>query len=165
MRNFIIFGHKRHGKDTACEYLQSKYGIKFAATSFLACETFLFEKMKADGYNYQTVEECFDDRANHRKYWYETIRDFNTPDKARFGKLVFDKYDIYCGLRDREELNAIRAAGLVQLSIFIDASARLEKEDPESMKLDIEDADIIITNNGTVEQLYEKLDKLFTQLL
>jgi dephospho-CoA kinase len=53
---------------------------------------------------------------------------------------------------------------MVRLAIFIDASGRLEKEDPESMKMDIEDADIVITNNGTLEEFYDKLDRLYAML-
>ena len=102
---------------------------------------------------------------NHRKYWYEAIRDFNVPDKSRLGKLLFDRHAIYCGIRDKEEFDSLTADGLIHLAIFIDASGRLPKEDPESMKMDIEDADIVITNNGTLEQFYEKLDRLMMQLL
>lgn len=160
MHRVVIFGHKQHGKDTACEYLQSKFGISFISSSLFACQNFLFEQMR-DSYGYKTIEECFADRVNHRKYWYETIRDFNFPDKTRMGRLLFDKHDIYCGIRDLEEFNALKAAGLVDLSIFIDASDRLEKESTESMNVSIEDADIIITNNGTLDEFYKKLDRLF----
>ncbi|BAW19226.1 hypothetical protein [Ralstonia phage RP31] len=165
MRNIIIFGHKQHGKDTACEYLEAKFGVSFASSSRFALDLFLFEKMCDESFGYETPEECFSDRVNHRKYWYEAIRDYNTPNKTRLGGKLFAEYDVYCGIRDLEEFRALKAAGLVNLAIFIDASGRLEKEDSESMKLDIEDADIVITNNGTLEQFYEKLDKLFTQLL
>lgn len=164
MRNLIIFGHKQHGKDTACEYLESKFGIKYISSSLFACQNFLFEQMRNE-YGYATIEECFADRINHRKYWYEAIRDFNTPDKTRLGKQLFKQHSVYCGIRDLEEFDALKAAGLVRLSIFIDASGRLEKESSESMKLDIEHADIVITNNGTLEQFYTKLDRLFFQLL
>lgn len=163
MRNVIIFGHKQHGKDTACEYLQSKFGMSFISSSFFACQNFLFDQLR-EIHGYKTIEECFADRVNHRKYWYEAIRDFNYPDKTRMGRQLFDKHAIYCGIRDLEEFTALKAAGLVNLSIFIDASGRLEKESTESMNVDIEDADIIITNNGTLEEFYNKLDRLFFML-
>lgn len=164
MRNVIIFGHKQHGKDTACEYLEAKYGVSFASSSLFACQLFLFEQMREEGHSYETIEECFADRVNHRKYWYEAIRDYNTPDKTRLGTKLFSKNDVYCGIRDLEEFQALKAAGMVRLAIFIDASGRLEKEDPESMKMDIEDADIVITNNGTLEEFYTKLDRLMAVL-
>lgn len=161
MRNIVIFGHKQHGKDTACEYLESKFGVRFISSSFFACQKFLFEQMRD---RYETIEECFADRVNHRKYWYEAIRDYNTPNKTKLGSQLFAEYDIYCGIRDLEEFDALKAAGLVSLSIFIDASGRLEKESSESMKLDIEHADIVITNNGTLEQFHGKLNRLFQML-
>ena len=165
MRNLIIFGHKQHGKDTACEYLQSKFGMTFMSYSFFACQAFLFEQIQLQNNNsYKTLEECFEDRVNYRKYWYEAIRDYNTPDKTRMGTQLLSQYDIYCGIRDLEEFSALKTAGLINLSIFIDASDRLEKEDTESMKLDIEDADIVITNNGSLKQFHGKLDKLFALL-
>lgn len=164
MHNVIIFGHKQHGKDTACEYLEAKYGVSFASSSLFACQLFLFEQMRKEGHSYETIEECFADRVNHRKYWYEAIRDYNTPDKTRLGTKLFSKNDVYCGIRDLEEFQALKAAGMVRLAIFIDASGRLEKEDPESMKMDIEDADIVITNNGTLEEFYDKLDRLYAML-
>ena len=164
MHNVIIFGHKQHGKDTACEYLEAKYGVSFASSSLFACQLFLFEQMRKEGHSYETIEECFADRVNHRKYWYEAIRDYNTPDKTRLGTKLFSKNDVYCGIRDLEEFRALKAAGMVRLAIFIDASGRLEKEDPESMKMDIEDADIVITNNGTLEEFYTKLDRLMAVL-
>ena len=164
MHNVIIFGHKQHGKDTACEYLEAKYGVSFASSSLFACQLFLFEQMHKEGHSYETIEECFADRVNHRKYWYEAIRDYNTPDKTRLGTKLFSKNDVYCGIRDLEEFRALKAAGMVRLAIFIDASGRLEKEDPESMKMDIEDADIVITNNSTLEEFYTKLDRLMAVL-
>lgn len=164
MHNVIIFGHKQHGKDTACEYLEAKYGVSFASSSLFACQLFLFEQMRKEGHSYETIEECFADRVNHRKYWYEAIRDYNTPDKTRLGTKLFSKNDVYCGIRDLEEFRALKAAGMVRLAIFIDASGRLEKEDPESMKMDIEDADIVITNNSTLEEFYTKLDRLMAVL-
>ena len=164
MHNVIIFGHRQHGKDTACEYLEAKYGVSFASSSLFACQLFLFEQMRKEGHSYETIEECFADRVNHRKYWYEAIRDYNTPDKTRLGTKLFSKNDVYCGIRDLEEFRALKAAGMVRLAIFIDASGRLEKEDPESMKMDIEDADIVITNNSTLEEFYTKLDRLMAVL-
>ena len=164
MRNVIIFGHKQHGKDTACEYLQSQFGVRFISSSFFACQKFLFEQMRGE-HGYETIEQCFADRISHRKYWYEAIRDYNTPNKIKLGSQLFAEYDIYCGIRDLEEFEALKAAGLVKLSIFIDASGRLEKESSESMKLDIEHADVIITNNGTLEQFHTKLNRLFQMLI
>lgn len=162
-KKFIIFGHKQHGKDTACEYLRDKYGISFISSSEYACEKFLYKELK-DKLGYSSKEECFQDRVNHRKLWYEAIRDYNTPVKTKLATELFKEYDVYCGIRDLEEFNAIIFEGLVDLVIYIDASERKELESSESMKLSKEQADIIIENNGSLQELYYRLDKLFQAL-
>lgn len=162
-RNLVIFGHKQHGKDTACLYVQKHFGLSFISSSFFACVEFLYKEMK-EVHGYKSIQECYDDRNNHRKYWYEAIRDYNTPNKTRLGTALFEDHPIYCGIRDLEEFEALKAAGLIGLAIFIDASGRKEEESLDSMKLNREHGDIVITNNGTEEELYIKLDKLFIQM-
>lgn len=159
-KKFVIFGHKRHGKDTVCEYLEKRFGLTFISSSEYACDKFLFDELK-DQFNYTNKEECFADRYNHRKIWYECIKAYNTPNLSRLGRELFSQYDIYCGIRDLEEFNVLVYEGLVDLSIFIDASERKELESSESMKLSKRDADIIIENNGDLSELYIKIDRLF----
>lgn len=163
MTRFFIFGHAQHGKDTACEYLLKKYGIKYESSSLFAAKKFLFEQMKEE-HGYQTLEQCYADRVNHRQYWYENIRDYNDPDRARLAREIFKEASIYCGIRDRDEFNAINQAGLVDLAIWVDASDRKPLEPSSSLKLTRDDADIIIDNNGTLTQFYDRLSALFDSL-
>lgn len=160
---FIIFGHQQHGKDTACEYLNEHYDLSFSSSSMFCAKAFLFEQMRQE-HGYQTLEQCFDDRSNHRQYWYEQIRRYNDNDRSRLGKELFALNDIYCGIRDKDEFDAIKQAGLVDLTIWIDASERKPLESTASMKMAKEDADLIIDNNGTLDKLYERLDNLFLAL-
>ncbi len=155
----IIFGFKEHGKDTACEYLEEKYGISFSASSWHACKTFLFDQIK-DRFGYQTHEECFEDRRNHRQLWYEAIRDYNREDRARMGREIFAANVIYCGIRDREEFEALKSEGAFDLAVWVDAGKRLPPEDSTSMNLTVRDSDRVIDNNGTLEDLYRELDLL-----
>ncbi len=162
-KRMIVFGHKRHGKDTACEYIEQAYGLSFASSSFYACETFLFEQMR-EAHGYASIQECFEDRDNHREYWYKAIRAFNDGDLCRLGRGIFEDNPIYCGIRDREEFEALRSAGLFDLAIWIDASERRPLESASSMKLCMEDADIVIDNNGPQSELPAKIDTLFATL-
>lgn len=163
MSRFMIFGNKQHGKDTACEYLYQKYGLKYESSSFFACKLFLFEQMKEE-FGYDSIEQCFADRHNHRKYWYEELRKYNDGDRARLGRAIYANASVYCGIRDKEEFDALKQAGLVDLSIWIDASARMPLESAESIKVTRDDADIIIENNGSLEEFYTKLSNLFDTL-
>src|SRR5690606_3625161 len=114
-------GYKRHGKDTACEYLRDRYGISFASSSETACNLFLFDQIK-DQFGYKTKEECFEDRHNHRELWFNAIRDYNIPDMARLGRQIFAQNDVYCGIRNDEEFYALKERGLFDLAVWVDAS-------------------------------------------
>ncbi|MCY9861101.1 hypothetical protein OTK49_00965 [Vibrio coralliirubri] len=163
--SLMVFGHKRHGKDTACEYLNENYGVTFASSSYTACELFLFEKLKGE-FGYQDIEEAFADRENHRQRWYEEIKAYNEENGLdALGKVIFESSSIYCGIRDRDEFNALKAGGYFDLAVWIDAGDRLPPEEAESMKLTKEDADIIITNNGDLVEFYKKLDSVYEHML
>lgn len=159
--NIVVFGHKRHGKDFACEFLQRQYGLTFKSSSEVACEKFIFEHLR-EKHGYQTSAECFEDRHNHRALWYNLIRDYNRHDRTRLGSDIFSKYNVYCGIRDKQEFDALRENGYFDLAIWIDAGDRLPPEDSDSMSLTRGDADIVIDNNGTKEQFYDKMDRLFS---
>lgn len=160
---FIMMGHMRHGKDTACEYLHKKYGLSFASSSRVACDLFIFEKMKVE-YGYQTADECFEDRVNHRDYWYDEICEFNTPDKGKLGKIILKSNNGYCGIRDSKEFYKLKADGAFSVSIWVDAHDRLPPEGLSSMDLTQNDAEIILDNNGTEAQFFKNLDALYIDL-
>lgn len=162
--NLVIFGYKRHGKDFACEFLERQYGLTFKSSSEYACEKFIFDKMK-DEYGYKTPSECFEDRDNHRRIWYNLIRDYNSHNRIRLGSEIFSEYQVYCGIRDKEEFQALRAAGYFDLAIWIDSSLRLPPEGVSSMNLSTNDADIIVPNNGSKSEFYDRLDRLFSHLM
>ena len=77
----LVCGHCRHGKDTLAELLNEHFGLKFKSSSLAAAEIFLYDALK-DKYGYQTPEECFEDRMNHRPEWFEMICDFIKDDRA-----------------------------------------------------------------------------------
>jgi hypothetical protein len=161
----MVMGYKRHGKDTACEYLRNCYGVTFASSSYTACELFLFDKLKNE-LNYADIEEAFADRVNHRARWYDEIKAYNVENGLdALGKVIFESNDAYCGIRDKEEFYALKEAGLFDLAIWIDASNRLPPEDGDSMTLTIDDADIVITNNQGLKEFHAKLDKVYNLLL
>lgn len=160
---FVIFGHKRHGKDTVCEYIQTKYGITFESSSYFIAKRHIFEAMREE-HGYQTIDECFEDRGNHREYWFNFIRNYTLKDPTKLAREIFTENNVYCGIRSDIEFEAVREASMFDLAIFIDASERLPLEDSNSMKLTRAHADIIIDNNGDLETLYKRVDSLFTAL-
>lgn len=148
----MIIGHARHGKDTVCEILREQYGLQFRSSYEAAAEKVIYPLLR-DVYGYRTIEECLNDRVNHRGTWYQLIREYNTPDAARLAREIYAENDIYCGLRHAEEFAAIKAAGLFDFCIWVDASQRHPAEPASSCSLNREHADYILDNNGTPEEL------------
>lgn len=160
----MAIGFKRHGKDTFCEILRDKYGISFASSSETACDIFIFDKIK-DEFGYKTKEQCFEDRGNHRDLWYDLICEYVKDDLSRLGKKIFDKNDTYCGCRDDREFNDMKSNKLFDVAVWIDAIDRKPPEEKSSMKLCKEDADRVINNNGTLEELEAEVDSFYNEVV
>lgn len=157
--SIIITGHKNHGKDTACEIIN----LPWVGSSRYACNKFIFNQMK-EKYKYRDTLKCYEDRNNHRKFWYDSIEDYNAEDRARLGTEIFSNYTIYCGIRSIRELTALRKKFPSLLVVWIDASKRKPLESKESITVTQEDCDIIITNNNSIEDFSRKLINLKNNL-
>jgi dephospho-CoA kinase len=152
----LILGHGRHGKDTFAEILRDNFGLKFVSSSQAAADIFIYDELK-DKYGYETPEECYEDRSNHRPEWYQLICDYNKEDRTKLAQGILDMADCYVGMRDRDEIEACMSNGLFDLIIWVDASERLPLESADSFNIDKSCADIIIENNTTLEDFTEKV--------
>ena len=154
---YIITGHAEHGKDTACDFLLSNFGLKSYSSSLVACELFIYSNLK-DRFGYQSFEECYADRRNHRKLWADMISSYTDEHgKHALGEIIFKTVPIYNGIRKIDELNALKSKGYVDFIIWIDASERVPLESTDSMNIPISIADIVISNNTTKEDFFKKL--------
>lgn len=154
----IILGYARSGKDTMAEILLKNFPkIKFHSATQLANEIIIYPILK-EKYGYISLDECYADRVNHRKEWYDMIYDFNLIDKARLSKILVKYSDIYVGIRHINEFEASKH--LFDLIIWVDSSKRCEPESLESCTVCKEMADIIIENNGTLQEFESKIIKL-----
>lgn len=160
----VVMGYARHGKDTVCELLANKYGLKFTSSSWFCAERIAFPALK-DKYGYKDVEECYNDRSNHRAEWFDLITAHNTPDKATLGREIFEENDVYCGIRNARELHALRNAGVFHWSIWVDATERgMPVEDKSSCTVEPWMADFVLDNNGSLEDLERSLDVLMQDI-
>jgi len=160
----LIIGHGRHGKDTVCEILKEKYNYTFRSSSDFCAEHLIFPLLK-DTYNYSSVEECFNDRHNHRDEWYNIIHNYCKTDNTKLGKEIFKENDIYCGLRNKAEFHAMRNTHIFDYSIWVDRSDHLPLEDKKSMTLEIWMADYVIDNNGSLADLKRNTEQLMDTLI
>lgn len=158
-RKLLIISHARWGKDTFAELLNKHFGLTYQSSSQAAADIFIYDELK-DKYGYKTPEECFEDRVNHRAEWYNLICEFNANDKAKLAKEILKRSDCYVGMRDNREIQECLKQGLFGLVIWVDSAKRLPTEPLDSFKITTASADIIIENNGTIEEFEEKVIRL-----
>ena len=155
----LIAGYGEHGKGKSIKILNRLYGLTGISSSMFANETIVYPLLK-NKYGYQSLEECFNDRYNHREEWYKAIKDYNTPDGCKLARQLYSQFDIYDGVRNIEEFEAMRDSGLFNLSIWIDASKRKPIEDKSSCTVKPSDMNIILDNNDKLYITTRNLIKL-----
>lgn len=159
----LVIGHGRHGKDTVCDILKTKYNMQFQSSSEFCAKLFIFDRLK-DEYSYETYEQCYTDRHNHRSEWYDLISNYCKDDPARLGREIFKANDIYCGLRNSREFHAMKNRGIFDYAIWVDRSEHLPMEDRSSMNLEPWMANYVIDNNGSIEELENNVCDLMSFL-
>lgn len=154
-KKILVIGHARHGKDSVAQHLAQKYNLSYRGSSEV-CADWIFEILK-DEHGYKTSHECFEDRVNHRALWHKLIKAYNMDDLGRLGRLILMDNDIYCGIRNPKELEAI-IEEWDPIVLWVDASKRcpLEPADSMGIKFDPERFEYL-DNNGTWEELLEQL--------
>jgi hypothetical protein len=154
MSKIMLMGYGRHGKDTAADILRDHYELKIASSSYFVAEKAVYPTLK-NIYSYADLEACYQDRHNHRKEWFDLINKYNRPDLSRMSREIFAENDVYVGLRNHEEYFAAKDAKAFDFSIWIDARERLKSiEDISSCTVSPHMADIIIDNNGSIQDLH-----------
>lgn len=169
----LVLGHGRHGKDTVCEMLANEYDLKFTSSSAFCAERVIMPKLSNLWVSgelgmpgpYHSAQECYEDRHNHRAFWYEAIRDFNRPDATALGRAIWAENDVYCGLRSKAEFHALRNVGAFDVAIWVDASDRVPPEDASSCTVEPWMADYVLDNNGSLEDLELNLKQLMENVL
>lgn len=152
----LLLGWARHGKDTVAEILRDHYGFQFQSSSMFCAEIVCRPALAEMGIHYDSLEECYADRVNHRAAWYEAIKAYNAKDPARLAKGILEIGDLYVGMRSAYEFAVARE--LFDEIWWVDASGRgLQPEDRSSMDIDFEDEFRFINNNGTLEDLHNRV--------
>lgn len=160
----MIVGYGRHGKDTVCSILKEQYNYSFQSSSMFCAELFIYNTLK-DSHGYNSVEDCYADRHNHRSLWYNLIKDYNSKDPTLLGRNLYSQYDIYCGLRNSAEFHGLRNCGAFDYSIWVDRSEHLPPESSDSITIQPWMTDYTIDNNGSLELLHHNTISLMSMLL
>ena len=154
----MVCGLGGHGKDTFCEILEDKFNLTFESSS-RASAPIVFDKI-GEKYGYSDHITCWADRRNHREEWFEIIAAMNQ-EYPTTAKMLFDNYDVYCGCRSLKEFLMAKDHKLFQLSIWVDAGKRLPDVKDPSCQIRKEDCDVVVDNNGTIDDLYDTVERIY----
>jgi hypothetical protein len=154
-RKLFVLGYARHGKDTFAELLREEAPVEidFVSSSLFVAAAAVFPTLSIR-YGYENLDECFEDRMNHRQEWHELISNYNESDPARLARELFKSHDVYVGLRCIVELE--HARNLADLVVWVDRSDHLPPEDSSSNTITPNDCDVIIPNNQGLDELRER---------
>jgi hypothetical protein len=158
----MIVGHGRHGKDTVAQILADELGLTFCSSSYFCAKAFIYDALK-NVFGYRSIAECYEDRNTSqrmRDLWHTLICAYNRDDPARLSREILSEHDIYVGIRSDEEFAEAELEGLFDLSIWVDASERLQLEDESSFEIERSDCDIVIDNNYSEEDLIRRVTRL-----
>lgn len=160
-KKILILGDARHGKDTIAEMICRHTDLKFASSSETALDIFLRDVLeKKYGLVYETREEAYLDRVNHRDKWYNEICEYNSTSRIRLAKDIMKIADIYVGMRSHLEVEACIRENVFDHIIGV-VNYRKPKEDSKSNSIDINAyCDYIICNYGDLAQLEAKVINL-----
>lgn len=147
-----FLGHSGCGKDTACIWLADNVpGYTFEGSSSHYLIPIAAEHLG--------IPEAVL-RADRHKYAMDL---FNTGNKLRGDnpgyllQKVLERQNLVAGLRDRCEIEYGRSHNLVDLFVWIESNR--VKVDP-TVAFGPEDCDIVILNNSSLQDFYDKLGRL-----
>ncbi len=152
-KKLMIVGMGRAGKDTAGEYLGMVTNLKFAGTTSLYLAKYVAQRLGV------STKEAYANRHESndmRKLWYDTGRQLRALDPGVLIRESMEFGDIIGGVRDVEEIETARRENLVDLIVWIEN--RRVPPDPTVM-FDESVCDIVIQNNGSLEEFYTRLDR------
>ena len=160
----MLFGYARHGKDTVAEILTRNFGVRCVASSWFAAERIMWPHFRDNNIKYASVQDCFDDRVNYRKDWFDQIAAYNAVDLCHMAREIFAEHDVYVGIRNDREFNQAKCEGLFDFGVWVDRSNHLPPEPTSSNKMQPWHADFILDNNGTLAELEDRACKLYRHL-
>jgi len=153
--NLAICGPGRCGKDTAMQWLSDNTILVNAGSTSEAAAPLVFDRIGRD-FGYVDPHDCWEDRHNHRVLWAKIIWEYNQPLGITLYEDMLKESNLLNGIRRAGELQALLDRGMIDLVVWIERDV---DEDP-SLEMSSDVADVIIPNNGTLTELYQKLARL-----
>ncbi len=147
----LLVGHGRAGKDTGLEYLSALTGMQNAGSTSLYLTKYVAQRLGLD------EREAYRTRHEMRDEWYRIGNELRTNDPGILLREALNRGPLTAGIRDLQEVVFARVNRVVDLIVWIENNR--VPVDP-TIKFGPEYADIVVQNNGSVEDYHERLKRL-----
>lgn len=151
MKTIMFVGEGRAGKDTACDFLAQITTLRNAGTTSKYLCKYVAEELGL------SVEDAYARRHESdemRMVWYNKGNEVREKGPTTLAREALKHGEITGGVRALDEILAIRAERVVDLIVWIEN--KRVKKDP-TVKFTSAECDIVIENNGTLEEFRERL--------
>lgn len=152
-----ICGKGRAGKDTAAEFLSTVTKLRYSAgTSFwYKDKVFSWFKENRPGI-YSDAMSCWEDRHSDRDLWARLIGEFNAEDPVSAYSECLLEQDFLVGMRWRSEFEEVKRAKIVDVWLWVENNRSSDK----TCQIRAEDCDLVVLNNGTLDEYLTKLSAI-----
>lgn len=163
IRPLCVVGMGRSGKDESAKLIRHA-GPRFKDNSeqlgYAGSTSKLIYHLVAEDLQIEP-EVAYQDRHQHRVFWYEWCNGFREHDPSLLAKMALADGDLVVGLRDFLELEAVRRYNLADMIYWVD-NPRVPV-DP-TVAFGPEDCDVSIVNGGSRTELLAKWRKQLSLL-
>lgn len=149
----LLVGYGRAGKDEGLAYLSALTGLRNGGCTSIYLLPYVAAELGA------SWTETYEARHRNREEWFRIGNKLREKDPGILLRQALAQGDLTGGVRDIEEIIAARTMRLVDLIVWIE-NERVPIDN--TVKFDSSHCDLIIQNNGTLEEYHEKLNRLAT---
>lgn len=150
-KKILLVGYGRAGKDEGLNYLAALTGLRNAGCTSVYLAKYVARELGV------SESEAYKTRHQHRDLWYEIGNQLRENDPGILLREALEHGPLTGGVRDLEEIVEARRCNLVDLIVWVE-NVRVHVDN--TVKFDSEHCDVIVQNNGTLEEYQDKLRRL-----
>lgn len=152
-----FLGHGRAGKDTCAEFMAWHTALVYKGGCSWTARNYMAKRLSAEAGRVITPEEAYENRHKDRVKWYNWLNEYRAANPSQLIRDCLEHSDVICGVRDGNELRAAVREDVIDLTIWVERPGT--PVDP-TVTYTIDDCDMVLHNNGDLNDLYKKLTHL-----
>lgn len=146
----LFCGYGRAGKDTGAMHLAKVTGLRYAGSFSWAALPHMARFLN------QHPCQAWEQRHQNREIWKAELDRLRESDQCYLARKVLETGDVAAGLRDKKEIDAVRAEKLFNHIVWVHRPGT--SVDP-TVTYTARDCDSVILNNGGLFDFYEAIER------